>query len=806
MIQNYLKIAIRNLLRYKGHSFIKIFGLSIGIASCILIYLFVLDEFSFDKFHENGDQLYRVVQVKYDKDSGRETEREQFMPPPIGPELQKSFAEIKHQTRYVNGSGVVRYKEKIFNENLTLADSPFFEMFTFPLVYGDPKTALSDTHHVVVSQSCAKKYFGESDPIGRILTILFGQVSKDFTVTGVAEDVPFNSTLQFDILIHFNNLPAVMNDPTILENWDRWYCPFYVQIQSNVSTKQIEEKLDQFCKQYFSAQIQRHIGEGYDPFTFGLQKVKDMHLDSRIVGNRGLYPSYLLSAIALAILLIACVNFMNLSIGLSSVRSIEVGMRKVLGAERRQLIVQFLCEALLISFMAILLGLVFAELLLPKFNALSGKQMALTSLFQEGHVVAPLAIAFFAGIFAGIYPALFMSAFRPVEIMKGKLKVGGRRTLTKSLVVFQFALSVILAVSAIILGRQISFMVSRDPGYVSEGLVVVLTQENRKEESERLYQRFRNETLSHSQIQGITASNREFGLFLPSAALELEERKIFYRFNRVDSYFIQTMKFDLLQGRNFSSNVAADGDAVIVNERFMEELGPNYQIGHGLGDMSKGFPYNCRIIGIIEDCHFESLRNAIEPLLLYIGEGFAPNRDRFSRIIVRVESGGIKETLVFLEQAWKKTQPNKPFMYYFQEDALENLYNQEKRWSTIVRYASAFSILLACLGILGLTSVTLSRRFKEIGIRKVLGASVRQIVYLTVREFIILIAIANVIAWPIVFFVMRKVLQNYPYRIEIGPQYFFLAGTASVLLAMLTILYLSVKAALQNPVESIRYE
>lgn len=597
-----------------------------------------------------------------------------------------------------------------------------------------------------------------------------------------------------------------MNDPTILENWDRWYCPFYVQIQSNVSTEQIEEKLDQFCKQYFSAQIQRHIGEGYDPFTFGLQKVKDMHLDSRIVGNRGLYPSYLLSAIALAILLIACVNFMNLSIGLSSVRSKEVGMRKVLGAERRQLIVQFLCEALLISFMAILLGLAFAELLLPKFNALSGKQMALTSLFQEGHVVAPLAIAFFAGIFAGIYPALFMSAFRPVEIMKGKLKVGGRRTLTKSLVVFQFALSVILAVSAIILGRQISFMVSRDPGYVSEGLVVVLTQENRKEESERLYQRFRNETLSHSQIQGITASNREFGLFLPSVALELEERKIFYRFNRVDPYFIQTMKFDLLQGRNFSSNIAADGDAVIVNERFMEELGPNYQIGHGLGDMSKGFPYNCRIIGIIEDCHFESLRNAIEPLLLYVGEGFAPNRDRFSRIIVRVESGGIKETLVFLEQAWKKTQPNKPFMYYFQEDALENLYNQEKRWSTIVRYASVFSILLACLGILGLTSVTLSRRFKEIGIRKVLGASVRQIVYLTVREFIILIAIANVIAWPIVFFVMRKVLQNYSYRIEIGPQYFFLAGTASVLLAMLTILYLSVKAALQNPVESIRYE
>ena len=806
MIQNYLKIAIRNLLRHKGHSFIKIFGLSIGISACILIYLFVVDELSFDKFHENGDRLYRVVQVRYDKETEKETGRQQFMPTPIGPELQKSFTEIECQTRYVGGSGVVQYQDKIFNETLSLADSSFFKMFTFPLAYGDSETALSDDHHVVLSQSIAKKYFGEKEPLGRILTITFGQFNKDFTVTGVAEDPPFNSTLQFDIVIHFNNLPVVMNNPTILENWDRWYCPFYVRTQPNVSTEQVEERLDQFCKQYYSAQIQRYINEGFDPFTFGLQKVKDMHLDSRMVGNRGLFPSYILSAIALAILLIACVNFMNLSIGLSSVRSMEVGMRKVLGADRRQLIVQFLYEALLISFLAILLALVFAELLLPGFNTLSGKQMTLSPLLKEGNIAILLAIAFLAGLFAGSYPALVMSAFRPVEIMKGKLRVGGRTTLTKGLVVFQFTLSVILVISAIILGRQVSFMVSRDPGYVSEGLVVILTQENRKEESERLYRRFRNEILPYGRIQGITASNREFGIFLPGSALELGEREIFYRFNRVDPYFLSTMKFALRQGRDFSSNIVTDRDAVIVNERFMEELGPDYQMGHVLGDMSKGFPYNCRVVGVIEDCHFESLRSEIEPLLLYVGQGFAPNRDRFSRIIVRVETGSIKETMDFLGRAWEKTQPNKPFMYYFQEDALENLYNQEKRWSAIVRHASVFSILLACLGILGLTSVTLSRRVKEIGIRKVLGASVGQIIYLAIREFVILIAIANVIAWPVVFFVMRKVLQNYPYRIDIGPQYFLFAGVISVLLAVFTILYISVKAALQNPVKSLRYE
>ena len=806
MFQNYLKIAIRNQLRHKGHAFIKIFGLSIGIAACILIYLFVMDELSFDKFHENGDRLYRVVQVSYNKDTGKETERQQFMPTPIGPELEKSFTEIEHQTRYVSGSGVVRYQEKMFSETLSLADSSFFEMFTFPLVYGNPATALSDDHHVVLSWSWAKKYFGEKSPMGRILTIIFGQANKDFTVTGVAEDPPPNSSIQFDMLIHFNNLPSVMNNPTILENWNGWFCPLFVQVKPDVSREQVEVILDQFCQQYFSAKNQRYVDEGHDPFTFGLQMVKHIHLDSRIIGNRGLFPSYLLSAIALAILLIACANFMNLSIGLSSVRSLEVGMRKVLGAEREQLIVQFLCEALLISFLAILLGLMFAELLLPRFNALSGKQIVLTALFQEGHVVSLLVIAFFAGIFAGSYPALIMSAFRPIEIMRGKLKVGGRTTLTKGLVIFQFALSVILAVSAIILGRQVSFMVSRDPGYVSDGLVVVLTQENRKDESERLYRRFRNEILSHNQILEVTASNREYGLFLPSAALDLSERKIFYHFNRMDPDFLSTMKLDLRQGRDFSPNIAADGDALIVNERFLEELGPDYELGHALGDVSKGFPYDCRIIGVINNHHYSSLRNEIEPLLLYVGQGFAPNRDRFSRIIVRVKTGSLKETMGFLEKAWKRTQPSKPFMSYFQEDALENLYNQDKRWSAIVRYASVVSILLACLGILGLTSVTLSRRVKEIGIRKVLGASVGQIVYLAIREFIILIAIANVMAWPVVYVVMRRVLQNYPYRIDIGPQYFLLAGVISVLLAVLTILYLSLKAALQNPVESLRYE
>ncbi|UCE40745.1 MAG: ABC transporter permease [Candidatus Aminicenantes bacterium] len=806
MFGNYLKIAIRHILRYKGHSFIKIFGLSIGIAACMFIYLFVADELSFDKFHKNGDHLFRFVQIQIDKGSVNETGLQQYIPTPVGPELIQSIPQVRYQTRYVNGSGVVRYKGEIFRETLTMVDSPFFEMFTFPLIAGDPRTALSDEHSIVLSQSHAEKYFGQENPLSKTVTITYGHTKRDYMVTGVAEDVPPNSSINFDILIHFHNLPIVLNNPQILNNWNRWYCPLFVQLQPNVTSEQVAGRLDQFCQQHYSSMIQRYIDEGHNPFTFGLQRVKDMHLDTRVVGTAGLSTSYLLSAIALAILLIACVNFMNLSIGSSSVRSTEVGMRKVLGAGRRQLLLQFWGEALVISLLAILMGFVMTEFLIPKFNALSGKQLSLLTLFEGGHWTVLLGIAFFSGIFAGSYPALVMSAFRPADILKGKLKAGGRTTLTKGLVILQFTLAVILGISAVILGKQVSFMINSDPGYVSEGLVVIMTQENEPQESESLYHRFRNEVISHNRIQGLSASNREFGLFLPGASLELGERKINYRYNRVDPDFLSTMKFKLIQGRDFSPNIAADKDTLIVNQKFKEMLGSDLVMGKPLGDISKGFPYDRRVIGVIEDCHYESLRNEIQPLILYVGEGTAPRRNRFSRIIVRVETEQIKNTMAFLENVWEKTQPDKPFITYFQDDALDSLYNQEKRWSAIIQYASVVSILLACLGIFGLTSITLSRRIKEIGIRKVLGASVGQIVYLATRQFVFLISIANVIAWPVVFIIMKRVLQNYPYRIDITIHYFVLAWVASVFIAVLTIFYLSLKAAMQDPVESLRYE
>lgn len=805
MFRNYLKIALRNILRFKVHSIIKIFSLSLGVAGCILIYLFNLDELSFDKFHENGDRLYRVVLIKYDKDNHRETERDQFLPPPMGPEVEASISEIKHQSRFTSSAGVVRYQDKLFRETLQLADSPFFEMFSFPLVYGSPATALADDHGIVFARSCAKKYFGDENPMGKTVTLSFGRILKDFVVTGVAQDVPRSSSLRFDALIHIRNLPLAWNNPEVFSQWNRWAFPLFVELQPGATMEQAEAQLARFCSRHFAENIRRYIEEGYDPFTFGLQKVSSMYLDSRITGTSGLSTAYLLSAIALAILLIACVNFMNLSIGLSSVRSREVGMRKVLGAGRRQLAWQFMGEALLTSLLAVGLGLFLAEVLLPRFNGLAGKELSLSSMFSGFHMLALLVIAVCTGLFAGSYPAIVLSAFRPVDIMRGKLKVGGRTTLTKGLVVLQFALSVALAVSAVVLGRQASFLINRDPGYASRGLVVILTQENELEASERIYRRFRSEILGDSRVRAVTASNREFGLFLPQTSLELGERRIPYNFNRVDTDFVSAMELRLVRGRDFTPNTS-EQDSVIVNQKFVDELGPDFALDRPLGDISRGFPYNCRIIGVVEDSHVRSLRSEIAPMLLYVGKGAAPDRDRFSRVFVRIDSSRLQEAMGHLETAWKKTNPDKPFIHYFQDDALANLYGSERRWSLIIRYAFVFSLVLACLGIFGLTAMSLSRREKEIGIRKVLGAGIRQIVTMTLKEYVVLTTIANLIAWPFVYFVLRRVLQRYPYRISIAPHYFLIAGAFSILIAVLTILFLSFRAAAADPADSLRCE
>ena len=803
---NYAKVCLRFFRKHRIHASINVIGLALGISASLLIFLFVMDELSFDRFHENGDNLYRVVRERYENDSGEVGSRSPYLPPPTGPALLEQLEAIDCQTGQMWARGVVQFEDHVFTETFQLVSEDFFRMFSFPLLAGQPETALAEENCVVLTEPISYKYFGGSNAVGQTLTITFGQVQKDFLVTGVSERPPANSSIQFDMLIPMSNLPLATNDPPILDNWQRWYFPLYVKLREDVSPQQIEDRLDAFCAQAFGPEIERsredvHWTREGLPFTLRFQPLKSIYLETR-----GLGPSLILSGIALIILVIAWINFINISMGLSASRSMEVGLRKVVGAERRDLMIQFWTEALLMSLLAIVAGMILTALFLPKFNQLSGKQLSFSSFFSGVHLAGLVGLSLISGFAAGSTPAMLMSGFRPADIIKGKCRIGGKAWKIRLMVILQFSLAVLLVISSILMGKQARFLVRKDLGYKEEGLVVVMTQENEQSASEDLYFRYRNRIITHSRVKGMTACNREFGLFLPGTALDSDDGEIHYRYTRVDPYFISTMGFKVIQGRDFNPSVQSDAQAVIVNERFIQALGAKFTLDGFLHPAGKGFPAHNRVIGVIEDGHFRSLRSEIEPLLLYTGKGFSPARDRFSRMIIRIDAEGILETRKFLEEAWREIQPDKPFVMTFQADALENQYARERRWSTIVEYSSVFSVLIACLGILGLTSIIISKRTKEIGIRKVFGARSSQIVSLVISEFIILVGLANLLAWPTAYFVMKHVLQNYPYRANLSLWVFLLTGLGTVMIAILTIGYISVKAALSNPVRTLRYE
>lgn len=806
MFKNYLKTAIRNIVKHKLYSAINILGLAVGLTCCILIYLNVADEFSYDNFHKNHRLLFRVIRVSYNNSDGSIYDRSWELVPPMGPVLTEYFPGIKYQTRFTSWIGVVRCGDKIFSEQINMSDLPFFKMFTFPLIVGSPEAALAQDNAIVLTQRTAKKYFGEKNPLGKTLTITYGKNIKDYMVTGIAKDVVRNSSIQFDLLINISNLPYASGDPQALDHWENQMFPIFVQLNESVSVENIEQQFHAFTTQFFSSTIQRYREQRRwtrkeNPFSFVLQNIKDVRLDS----GRGLTPVLFIIGIALITLIIASINFTNLSIGISSLRSLEIGIRKVVGAEKKQLVEQFLSESLVMAFISMAWGMLFAEFLLPPFNLMINKQLSIgdPDIYKIGGLIA---IAVLTGILAGCYPALVMAGFKPKDIMSGKLKIGRKTFFTKALVVIQFTLSIILVISAILIGAQLKLLVHKDIGYKKEGLVGILLQETPLDIEENTAQRmvnlFRNKVIQHKNVSGITVSSNAFGVSAsPQWNLKKDGEKIQYHWNRVDNNFFRTLGMEILMGRDFSQNITADSDAAIVNQKFIQALDMNSPIGRTIGDPTQGFPYNLKIIGVVKDFHYGPLNYEIKPAIFHM----QPIRS-YNIMLVRIPGNNIKETLSVLENTWKELRPDKPFIHYFQEDVLENLYIRERRWSTLVKYSSILAVLVACMGIFGLTALTIGHRVKEIGIRKVFGATIAQNVSLIIKEFVILVAIANVIAWPVVYFLIMKVLRNYPYRVGIGIHYFLITGMASLVLAVFIIMYLAIKSALSNPIDMIRNE
>lgn len=742
MFNNYIKIALRGLVKQKIYSVINIFGLAVGLAGVTLIFLFVQNELSYDRFHEDAGNLYRVFTIRHAEDGGIQT-RSRLVTLPMGPAIEEYFPEITYSIRVNGKNATIKTNGKLFNETLTLVDKPFFHAFSFPLVAGNPSSVFAQARSMVLTENHARKFFGSADPIGKTLTLISGENQSDFIITGVAKQPPPNSTITFDILIDMESARSLNMDRGWRNNWGAFGWQNYVLVRNRDSVESILKRFPSFTKLYYGPSLEKARkknewkGEGL-PLSFGLQEMTRVHLDPGIKGSPNLSSILILSGIVFIVLLVACINFTNLAISRASTRSLEVGMRKVLGAERRQLIRQFWGESLMITGISVLAGIVLAGMALPTFNHLAGKDLKLEGLLQPINILTLLALIAIVGIASGSYPALIMSAFRPVEIFKGKLKIGGKNLMTRALVVVQFSLSVFLIISTIIMGRQINFMINKDPGFNKEGVVSIASQEPNAKVGNNILRLFRERLSQQPNILSITGTSVPFG----DAAVfpfKKDGRTIDAYQNRIDYDFFKTLGIEVVQGRAFSPEFPTDVNGVVVNEKLVKEL----EIDDPIGKPLEGFYMRLTIIGVVKDYNIEDFRHGIAPALHHI----KPTWD-LAYIYVRISPTNISETLSLMEKTWRSIQPNKPFLYGFLDEAMEAMYNEEKRWRAIVGYSSALAILIACMGIFGLTSVSVDRKTKEIGIRKVLGASERQIVYMVIKEFIWLVGLANIIAWP----------------------------------------------------------
>jgi putative ABC transport system permease protein len=800
MIKNYLKIAFRCLKKHKGYSFINISGLAIGMAVCMLIMIWILKELSYDRFHEKADRICRItMDIKIGS-----TLHTPVSLTAAGPALVGDFAEVIRAARINRPNRIsVEYKDRLFQEaDVGFAENAIFDIFTFPFVSGDPKTALEAPYSVVITESMAQKYFGDEDPLGKMLRF---NNEKEFSVTGVVKDVPPNSHFQFNMLRSFQTLIA---EGSVRD--DMWFdlrFYTYLLLEKHANPKQLEQKLPGF--------IDEHLGEALKA-TGGsvqlfLQPLKNIHLYSDferdISANSDITYVYLFSGIALFVLLIAGINFINLSTARSATRAQEVGMRKTLGAIRSRLIGQFLGESMIHSILAMGLSIVLIKLFLPLFNSVIGSELTINFIQTPWLLAAFLGMAVIVGVFAGSYPALILSSFPPVLVLKGLLKAGGSHSrFRKILVVFQFSISIALIAGTMIVYKQILFMKNKELGFNKEHVVIIPRM---SESLRKSYQSIRGELVNLSGVIDVGASDlvpsrgHLVAPFLPEGFADDQIMTMDYM--DVDAHYIPTMDMEIVAGRNFSEDFATDPDeSVLINETAAKKIGWENPLGKRFvfrpPPNSGGEVFYVSVIGVVKDFHMQSLRERIEPLIIFY------DYDSLLTLSIRIAPDNIPHTMGLLEKKWRELDPNRPFNFLFLDDSFDSQYRREERLKTITFYFSFLAVLIGCLGLFGMASFTAEQRTKEIGIRKVLGASVSGIVRLLAKEFMLLVIAANLIAIPVAYFAMNRWLQSFAYRMEIHFLIFVLSAALSLSIALITVSYQAIRAALSNPVNSLRYE
>jgi len=806
MLKNYFKTALRNLLRNKAFSFINIFGLSIGISTCALIAIYVLDENSYDKHHADGQRVYRIA---------TETKGEKWVATAAtyAAGLKKDFPEVEQVTRLLRMPGVDKFllayepaKKQFYETNGFYVDSTFFQIFSYDLAFGNKNTALAGPNSVVISEQIALKFFGNENPIGKALRIKLPFGESNYTVSGVIKTTTHKSHIPAGFFISMNNseVGPWVNRQT---NWaTNNVFHTYVKLQAGTVAKKFESKLAAFLDRNGAADF-KAFGTSK---TLFLQPLQDIYLHSNygfeIAPNGNIKYLFIFSCIAAFVLLIACINFMNLSTARSEKRAKEVGVRKVIGAVKSSLIGQFLGESLLLSCVALLISFVFIQAFMPVFNNLTNKNL---SFFQHPQIITWLfAITGITGLLAGFYPAFYLSSFRPILVLKGKSQSNiSAVAIRKSLVVFQFTISIVLILGAVLISRQLDYVGSLDLGFNKNQKIILPLQTT---ESAANYKLLKNELAAEpavlSSAMGSTypgIENIQDMLFYPEGKTVKENTDVMTAY--IGNDYLQTLGIQLLRGRSFSKDFTADSGALVLNETAVKKLG--YTLNNAVGKKAyyefHGSKFSMNIIGVVQDYHFEGLQQQIKPLAMTINPFFG---SATSYLLVSVKSNNYASALAAIEVAWKKINPASPFEYSFLDKDFQRNYEKEERTSQLIKYFAGIAILIACLGLFGLATFTAEQRTREIGIRKVLGASVTGIATLLSKDFVKLILLAILIASPLAWFAMNKWLENFAYKTSISWWMFAATGLLAVTIALATISFQAIKAALANPVKSLRSE
>ncbi len=808
MFKNYLKIAVRNLWKNKVFSATNILGLSIGIATCLLITLYVSDELKYDQYNDKADRIYRVnVDLKF----GGVEQKFAVASAPLAFTMRSEYPQIENVVRFRNyGPSVVKKGQQNIQESrIIFADSTLFSVFTLSMIAGDPATALKEPNSIVITKTIAEKYFGTTNATGQVLRF---NNETDYKVTGVIEDVPQNSHFVYDFFITMVNSEESRNDI-----WPSFNFNTYFLLRKGTDPKKIEAAFDEVSRKYMWPQVQDMMK--VDPVEFqksgnymnmSLMPLKDIHLKSdriaELSANSDVQVVYIFSVIAVFILLIACINFMNLSTARSANRAKEVGVRKVLGTQRSNLVHQFLTESVLMSLISFIVAALIATLLIPFFNQLAAKNLTLSPIDHPVLLPVLLGGAIVVGLLAGSYPAFYLSAFQPIQVLKGRLAGGFKKSsLRSSLVVFQFTISIALIIGTIVIYNQLTYIQNKKLGFNKEQVLTVHSAYVLGDKAET----FKNEVNKFQGVQSATLSgylpvpsSRSDQPFFPEGIID-DKKAVAMQYWAVDHDYIHTLGMEIKDGRNFSRDFLTDSTGVIINETAAQLFGFKDPVGKiitSLEDFSNPqSKTNHTIIGVVKNFHFQSLRDNIGALCMYLGA----SRDAVS---FRLEANSISGNIKNVETLWKNMAPGEPFNYSFLDEDFSSMYNSEQRIGKIFISFAVLAILIACLGLFGLATYAAEQRTKEIGIRKVLGATVSNIVGMLSKDFLKLVAIAAIIAFPIAWWGMHKWLEDFAFRISIPWWIFILAGVIAALIAFITISLQAVKVATTNPVKNLRTE